>query len=200
MAQEEVGSILTRASMVPLSGLLRSSRRLQHCPVLKMPLDWSLWLVVCLITGRVTLPSSHSVLVNLTLPHHFSPLVPNELQANTSTINYWLEACGGSLEECQGLDPFYEVSCLIFLISIFPKEFHSHQALNQFRQDTPGAGAYFNEADYFEPGWQEQFWGIDNYNKLLNIKSAWDPEGLFTCYNCVGSESWDQLGMCRIQP
>ena len=33
---------------------------------------------------------------------------------------------------------------------------------------TPGAGAYFNEADTFEEDWQEQFWGTDNYNALLS--------------------------------
>ena len=36
-------------------------------------------------------------------------------------------------------------------------------------QDTPAAGAYFNEADTFEVDWQEQFWGTDNYNKLLGM-------------------------------
>ena len=64
-------------------------------------------------------------------------------------------------------------------------------------QATPGAGAYFNEADTFEEGWQEQFWGTDNYNALLNVKKTWDPEGLFVCRQCVGSEEWDDGGMCR---
>ena len=36
-------------------------------------------------------------------------------------------------------------------------------------QATPGAGAYFNEADTFEEDWQEQFWGTDNYNALLSM-------------------------------
>ena len=65
------------------------------------------------------------------------------------------------------------------------------------RQDTPGSGAYFNEADFFEIEWQEQFWGQDNYNTLLGIKAKWDPEGMFVCHNCVGSEDWDDSGMCR---
>ena len=97
------------------------------------------------------------------------------------------------------LTPFmrWVIKSILTLLSVICP---SHQALNQFRQGTPGAGAYFNEADYFEVGWQEQFWGMDNYNKLLSIKSTWDPEGLFTCYNCVGSESWDRSGMCRIRP
>ena len=63
---------------------------------------------------------------------HFSPLVPSNLQYNTSSILYWQETCQTTnLDECVLLQPFYE-------------------AFNTFREATPGAGAYFNEADYFE--------------------------------------------------
>jgi hypothetical protein len=58
----------------------------------------------------------------------------------------------------------------------------------QFIYDiTPDAGTYVNEADYFEPDWQQSFWG-ENYNRLLSIKKSVDPEGLFNCHHCVGSE------------
>jgi hypothetical protein len=49
------------------------------------------------------------------------------------------------------------------------------------------AGTYGNEADYFLPEWQNTLWGR-NYNKLLEIKHKYDPESLFTCHHCVGSE------------
>ena len=52
---------------------------------------------------------------------------------------------------------------------------------------TPDAGAYVNEADYFEPDWQRAFWG-ENYPRLLAIKHKYDPDNLFTCHHCVGSE------------
>lgn len=52
---------------------------------------------------------------------------------------------------------------------------------------TAGAGTYVNEADYFEPDWQQSFWG-ENYARLLAIKKRVDPEGLFNCHHCVGSE------------
>jgi FAD/FMN-containing dehydrogenase len=55
------------------------------------------------------------------------------------------------------------------------------------RDATPGAGTYPNEASYFEADWQHTFWG-DNYERLLAIKRTYDPDGLFTCHHCVGSE------------
>jgi FAD/FMN-containing dehydrogenase len=60
-------------------------------------------------------------------------------------------------------------------------------AMQIIRTATPGAGAYMNEADYFEPDWQRSFWG-ENYPKLLQIKRKYDPESLFTCHHCVGSD------------
>lgn len=39
--------------------------------------------------------------------------------------------------------------------------------------------------------WQQVFWG-SNYSKLLKIKNKYDPNGLFYCHHCVGSEYWQQ--------
>ena len=61
----------------------------------------------------------------------------------------------------------------------------------------PDAGTYVNEADWFEHDWQRSFWG-KNYERLLQIKRTWDPDGLFTCHHCVGSERWSADGMCRV--
>lgn len=60
-------------------------------------------------------------------------------------------------------------------------------AMKIIRDLTPGAGTYVNEADYFEPDWQQAFWG-ENYQKLLEIKRKYDPHGMFICHHCVGSE------------
>jgi FAD/FMN-containing dehydrogenase len=60
-------------------------------------------------------------------------------------------------------------------------------AMRPIRAATPGAGAYVNEADYFEPDWRRAFWG-DRYPQLLAIKRKYDPTGLFTCHHCVGSD------------
>ena len=69
-------------------------------------------------------------------------------------------------------------------------------AMKIIRDATPRAGSYVNETDYFEPDWQREFWG-DNYEKLLAVKRKVDPDGLFICHHCVGSEAWSSDGMCR---
>jgi hypothetical protein len=60
-------------------------------------------------------------------------------------------------------------------------------AMQLIRDATPETGTYVNEADYFEPNWQNSFWGI-NYPRLLRIKQKYDPDNLFICHHCVGSE------------
>jgi hypothetical protein len=56
-------------------------------------------------------------------------------------------------------------------------------------------GAYGNEAHPYEPGFQKSFWG-DNYPRLYQIKQKWDPKGLFIARRAVGSEDWDDAGLC----
>lgn len=72
----------------------------------------------------------------------------------------------------------------------------THKAMQVIKQLAPHAGSYVNETSYFEPHWQQAFWG-DNYPQLLKIKHKYDPDGLFYCYHCVGSELWKKGGMCR---
>ncbi len=71
-----------------------------------------------------------------------------------------------------------------------------NQAMKFIKAITPNAGTYANESDYFQKNWQQDFWG-GNYQKLLTIKKKYDPNGLFYCHHCVGSEYWDDAGMCR---
>lgn len=61
------------------------------------------------------------------------------------------------------------------------------QATQLFIRAAPHAGTYANKADYFQKDWQRAFWG-DNYKKLLKIKHQYDPERVFYCHHCVGSE------------
>jgi hypothetical protein len=56
-------------------------------------------------------------------------------------------------------------------------------------------GAYGNEAHPYEPGFQKSFWG-HNYPRLYQIKQKWDPRGLFIARRAVGSEDWDDAGLC----
>ena len=58
------------------------------------------------------------------------------------------------------------------------------------RDVSPGAGAYMNEADPGEPEWQQAFFGSENFERLLEVKQAWDPWSLFWAPTTVGSEGW----------
>ncbi|MBT5413688.1 MAG: FAD-binding protein [Rhodospirillaceae bacterium] len=60
-------------------------------------------------------------------------------------------------------------------------------ALAILRTATPGGGTYMNEADYFEPDWQQSFYGV-HYDRLLAIKRRYDPTNLFKVHHGVGSE------------
>jgi hypothetical protein len=65
---------------------------------------------------------------------------------------------------------------------------------------TPESGAYMNEADFQQPGFQEVFFG-SNYQDLLCIKRKYDPEGFFYARNAVGSERWNVANdgrMCKV--
>lgn len=69
-------------------------------------------------------------------------------------------------------------------------------AMSDFRKLAPNSGTYVNEADFFQQNWQNDFWG-SNYQRLSKIKQKYDPAGLFYCHHCVGSDSWNDSGMCR---
>jgi hypothetical protein len=48
-------------------------------------------------------------------------------------------------------------------------------------------GTYINEANPYEPEWENVFWG-NNYDKLVEVKRRVDPESLFGCNRCVGGD------------
>jgi FAD/FMN-containing dehydrogenase len=61
----------------------------------------------------------------------------------------------------------------------------------------PDGGCYFAESDFFEPRWQEAYWG-PNYQRLLSAKQKYDPDGLFFVHHGVGSEEWSADGFERL--
>ncbi|KAJ6527349.1 FAD-binding domain-containing protein [Mycena vulgaris] len=61
----------------------------------------------------------------------------------------------------------------------------------------PNAGAYSNEADLLETNSQTTFFG-PNYAKLSAIKRRYDPRDLFIVGAGVGSEWWDEWGLCKV--
>jgi hypothetical protein len=69
--------------------------------------------------------------------------------------------------------------------------------MDAVRAVTPGGGAYLNEADAEEPDWQRSFYG-GTYERLVEIKRRWDPEGVFWARMTPGSEAWAVEGTGRI--
>jgi FAD/FMN-containing dehydrogenase len=57
-------------------------------------------------------------------------------------------------------------------------------AMDVIRALTPDSGSYVNETDYFEPNWQQSFWGT-SYARLAGIKRAYDPANLFRVHHGV---------------
>lgn len=78
-----------------------------------------------------------------------------------------------------------------------------HAALKKFGQSLrslqPNGGTYGNEADVLTADFGRAFWG-DNYGRLVHLKRKWDPQDVFWCPACVGSEGWEETEdgqLCR---
>ncbi len=69
---------------------------------------------------------------------------------------------------------------------------------NEAPDGTPVSGTYQNEADFEQADWAAAQWGEATYARLLRVKAAYDPDGLFVCHHCVGSEAWTPDGNCRV--
>ncbi|KAH8742475.1 hypothetical protein F5883DRAFT_596362 [Diaporthe sp. PMI_573] len=65
----------------------------------------------------------------------------------------------------------------------------TYNKLDELRMLDPNSGAYLNEANRYEPGWQWSFFG-PNYARLRTIKEKYDPDGVMWGPNTVGSEDW----------
>ena len=54
----------------------------------------------------------------------------------------------------------------------------------------PNAGGYMNEGNRLNPDWKGDWYG-SNYPKLEKIKNKYDPDDLFYCPTCVGSDRYE---------
>ena len=68
--------------------------------------------------------------------------------------------------------------------------------MDELRNLVPNAGSYVSESNFFEPNWQQSFWGT-NYARLLAVKAQYDPDGLFFVHHGVGSEGWSADGFTK---
>lgn len=70
------------------------------------------------------------------------------------------------------------------------------QCMNELKAVAPDGGAYVSESNYFEEGFQRSYWG-SNHRRLAEIKTKYDPTGLFFVHNGVGSEEWSTDGFTK---
>ena len=71
------------------------------------------------------------------------------------------------------------------------------KAAGALRACVPDAGSYVSESNYFNPRWQDAYWG-SNHARLAAIKAIYDPDCLFFVHNGVGSEVWSADGFRRL--
>jgi FAD/FMN-containing dehydrogenase len=71
------------------------------------------------------------------------------------------------------------------------------RAVGEIERLVSRRGSYLAESDFFEPAWQQAFWG-SNYPHLLAVKDKYDPDGLFIVHHGVGSERWSADGFTRL--
>lgn len=71
------------------------------------------------------------------------------------------------------------------------------KAVGELRKVAPDGGAYLAESSFFEPKWQQAYWG-PNYQRLLEIKQKYDPAGLFFVRHGAGSDDWSDDGFARL--
>ena len=70
-------------------------------------------------------------------------------------------------------------------------------AMAELKKVAPLAGSYVAESSFFERQWQQSYWGA-HYPRLLAVKQAYDPDGLFFVRHGVGSEGWSDDGFTRV--
>jgi FAD/FMN-containing dehydrogenase len=70
------------------------------------------------------------------------------------------------------------------------------RATEELRKLVPRPGSYLSESNYFNPNWQQAYFG-SHYPRLVAIKKQYDPGGLFFVHHGVGSEGWSADGFTR---
>ncbi|KAE8379181.1 hypothetical protein BDV26DRAFT_259921 [Aspergillus bertholletiae] len=126
--------------------------------------------------------------------------VPEEYTLNN------VELVGGGKVLTDGEDRFSGVNPAwrsTYMVNVVARGWADESAAQDVKRDitlkkggamrllTPGLGSYMNEADRNDPQWEIDFFGV-NFKRLSLIKRKYDPEGLFYCPACVGSENWHQ--------
>lgn len=76
----------------------------------------------------------------------------------------------------------------------------TYEVVPQLTKLTGASGSYMNEADFQLQTWKEDFFG-SNYDRLLDVKNRYDPDGILFARSSVGSDAWkleDDGRLCRV--
>ncbi|GMG05996.1 unnamed protein product [Aspergillus oryzae] len=142
-------------------------------------------------TGRADLMNFFSVLLSkggsVYIPV-VGPLLYKDVKPNSATPA-WRDAIWSV-----GADGFWAWNSTLQTREQKVAEMQDMTAL--LEEITPGSGAYSPEANPFTKDWQEAWWGSENYGKLLKIKEKYDPNGLLSCWKCVGWKETDAQSSC----
>ncbi|KAH8888061.1 FAD-binding domain-containing protein [Thozetella sp. PMI_491] len=87
-------------------------------------------------------------------------------------------------------------------ISIMAKEAErvGEELIAPFQAFSPNGGTYLSEADPLDPNWKKNYYG-SNYDRLLSVKTKYDPEHVFYAPTGVRSDAWSVRPdgrLCRI--
>ncbi|KAF6832073.1 isoamyl alcohol oxidase [Colletotrichum musicola] len=129
-----------------------------------------------------------------TIVHHGLQTTPETRDASAAVQPGWYDSVILDIFERPILDGGLSVSANVDLFDDVRQN-----VLPVYRQLSPDTGTYMNEADWGDENFQEDFYA-SNWKKLIEIKTKYDPEGVFYCQTCVGSDEWKQENdgaLCR---
>ena len=123
------------------------------------------------------------------------------------------ESANGGLEPNNSVLPAWRDTALHYIAglpwndsapwasNVAKRSFITQRWTAALKELAPTTGAYMNEADANDPDWKQSWFG-DNYDRLLQVKKRYDPDGLFYAPGTVGSDAWnasDDNGLlCRV--
>jgi FAD/FMN-containing dehydrogenase len=113
-----------------------------------------------------------------------SPFMVDDKKNETSVTRAWR----GSVWTISGSTTLPWNSTYAERLDLLVKHMNTTLAGEDLTNGVPGAisGAYGSEANAFTQNWREEWWGTENYEKLLQIKNKYDPNNILTCWKCVG--------------
>jgi len=154
---------------------------LQDPNVAQNVIDASRLLTPAVVYDETKLEALVDMMVEYGAGFNFIGRVKNDTRATTAVHPAWADSFGILSFGANWKDE----------ASLEEKKQKKETVVEQSRQLSeifgPTAGTYINEANPFEPDWQQVFWGT-NYEKLLKIKQEIDPTNLFVCNRCVGTD------------